>query len=1079
MPELAPAIRSAVDELLNTDAFRPETGEAALNTVVDALGRGELQLLDLVVYLEKVLSDTSNHTGRRQAVRLLTECLKNAVDLRLNFKHVETFMTYFLSKLGDWHCVEFSLGGVFCLLQRHGPVLRTLQVGDVPIVTHAAMVILRDVNTRSHTQQVRKLVLEVVGLLLDEWREELALLEGALGEGVNAIVDEERDPRNLMLSFGVARTLFANFGPECTPQPTFNTIFESVTSYFPITFTPPKDDKFGISGDDLRGALSAALGASPRLAGLVVPFLVDSSKDIVVGDSEATIVQALETLGVCLESYGPATARGHIKNILETARDQVTRTETPCVEQFCTMVKRVLAVVLQGVRPGLHPHWLSTEVDPVLDILAEDAKKDPGTLAARGARSLLLAAAAAHPIILERVWAIAVAPALAKAVPAASSGREGVAPPQGTEVLQPAVLPLVMELVPLIQGDGSKPRLAQRQLIPLLHAAHATLLATRPASLSGGFADEVTMLGRLCLMSGEEVSGPAFRALCMALLPSSKAPVENGDDNIDIWSNQWRLELSSSPDDGSEPRLSVLVDAVAATAATSALRASDLAPHLLAMDATGRSSSLPRLLAAAALSLARPRGEEDAAADEPTAAKLLARAATLLLANEAATAAVAAQELAEALEALPSAAREGAWAAEKLAEALGLPAKLPRLCAGLVESTSLAGEMQPAPARRLMAVLAKLLTAPQAKALRQQVFKCVLAGGEGDVVVALVPASLPASALEDWPLCREALPAVCRLASNAPREALEPLALAALEALVEACPQAEVDGVLDKIRLNFGALLECSERSVAADPRAARGAARCWAAVAGALLRRGGFGVQVSTFLNALLAALETGGAPVTPFVPVAFRVLLPPTFGAEGDVRKPGLPSLALQRLSHTALPPLLQRAKESGSAEGAAVELSRRVALESAVALLAGLPAATAAVDFGEEVKWCTLAGLRRMQEDGGGDDATFVSQVLQLLLRALRRSEAWVEDHLNSVVPPLTAACAGARRHRVPLVRLACLQALHLLVLQSHGHLAPFRKQIALSTKLAVEDKRREVRLVAVACLNAWHCGAVPDD
>merc|ERR1712151_1347961 len=100
----------------------------------------------------------------------------------------------------------------------------------------------------------------------------------------------------------------------------------------------------------------------------------------------------------------------------------------------------------------------------------------------------------------------------------------------------------------------------------------------------------------------------------------------------------------------------------------------------------------------------------------------------------------------------------------------------------------------------------------------------------------------------------------------------------------------------------------------------------------------------------------------------------------------------------------------------------------------------------------------------------------QVVQLLVRAVSRSTAWVEDELHSVVTPLCSLCTT---HRIPLVRLGSLQALQKLVEQSRGHLVPFKKQIEKATRAAVEDRRREVRLVAVACLNAWHCGAAPAD
>jgi len=212
----------------------------------------------------------------------------------------------------------------------------------------------------------------------------------------------------------------------------------------------------------------------------------------------------------------------------------------------------------------------------------------------------------------------------------------------------------------------------------------------------------------------------------------------------------------------------------------------------------------------------------------------------------------------------------------------------------------------------------------------------------------------------------------------------------------------------------------------------------------------------------------------VAPFVPVAFQVMMPPRFdGGEGSALAK-LPPLALQQLSLTVLPTLVGAAKHRAAAGGGGIRgASDRAALESAVTLLCALPAEVLCADCPEELRWCALTGLKCLKEDSV--DAVFCVQVLQLVVRAAQRKSAWLEDDLSSVVPPLLGACAT---HPVPLVRLGCLQVLQLLIEESQGHMLPFKKQIEISTRKAVEDRKREVRLIAVACLNAWHCGLTAD-
>jgi hypothetical protein len=387
-------------------------------------------------------------------------------------------------------------------------------------------------------------------------------------------------------------------------------------------------------------------------------------------------------------------------------------------------------------------------------------------------------------------------------------------------------------------------------------------------------------------------------------------------------------------------------------------------------------------------------------------------------------------------------------------------------------------------------------------ALQKQVFALVAQACKGEAAtnvlasVALVPAVLPKAAEEDWELCVEVLPGICNcITKEQQSQGLEALALEALEALVEACPNANVEGLLERLRSMFGSILsnKQADEQGSASLAAARGAACCWAATVAALLRRGGFAGPVASFLEALLGLLESG-APAARFIPQAFRVLMPPVFGsANGDVTslqaaaapppKTTLPPLALQRLSMTTLPLLVDRAKTATPDSTATAALSaatRRAALESAIALLSALPAEVACGGCEEYLRWCTLAGLARLQEDNASstassaevtERATFAVQVLQLLLRAAGQSAAWVEDELHTVVVVLAGV---GSKHAVPLVRLASAQALLSLVQSSHGHLVPFKKQIQAATSRLVEDRRREVRLVGVACLNAWHCG-----
>ncbi|CAE7390142.1 mms19, partial [Symbiodinium pilosum] len=1013
MASIDETLREAIDQYVDSDLVTDELKEVTLKKVLKALDAKRLELLDIVLHLEKVMNDASNPTGRRHAIQFLAECLRDIAELKMNFKHVETFASFFSSKLSDWQCVEGAIGGILVLLRRQGALVRTLKKelpgGDEEsLALHLARSIFKEVHTPSHTQAVRKTVLDTAILLMDEWHADLVLLGPQLGEGVAAAIEEERDPRNLLVSFTIVKKAFEDFPPECVSNETLISLFETLSSYFPITFEPPKGDKIGITGEDLRQGLSQALSATDRLANYVVPFLLDSSKDI-EADSDATVEQAMGTLQFCLERYGQQTAQRYIKDIIATARDQVCRTKTTCSKEFCTAVTKALQIAMKGVPAGLHPHWLSKDVSPELKGIAEDAALGRMSLASDGARQLLLAMAAAHRVMFECIWRPLMDAALVKSDNAEQTSFS---------------LDMLHFLVDLLQlrPQGS---LASKQLQPALAASLASLFSIHPyesgddEGIEGGrsrlFSTALELVGQLSVMVGDAHSRDAFVALKDALLGGGT----NGDGGgHSTWAQAWHAELSLKA--ASDQCVSALVAAVCKIVASQPSRASEFAQSLqsVAMNASPwLAYVLPKLLAYTALSLATAKqAQPDVhAGAEELSSKLLQRAAAIFKQHGANGHFEVLGAFADALEAPGDGST---WASGQLAHALGLPDTIPELVEGL--STDLEGGNPPTidmvlnradASRRFMRVLCRHLPEQQATALQRRLLESVALSSCNVLAncTALVPGVLPQAAEHSWSFCRKTMPAVCRCASGSDPDlsspAAEALALQALESLVESCPDEEVPSLLQNFRDTFGQLLRGHST---ANDRASRGAATCWASATAALLRRrGSCSEQAGSFLEALLQALDEE-APVGPHVPAAFRVLAPVKVDA-GKTARVALPPIALQQLSRTVLPSLVSRAKAMGS-----VAWARRAALESAVTLLAALSVEVACVDCSEELRWCTLTGLKRLKESAAASHAdqasAFAVQVLQLLVRAIQHSQSWVEDELHSIVGPLCELCSS---------------------------------------------------------------------
>eukprot|EP00929_Paragymnodinium_shiwhaense_P119150 TRINITY_DN91027_c0_g1_i1.p1 TRINITY_DN91027_c0_g1~~TRINITY_DN91027_c0_g1_i1.p1 ORF type:complete len:1151 (-),score=303.66 TRINITY_DN91027_c0_g1_i1:134-3586(-) len=1132
------AVREAVDRYVSSLSHENEIREEVLPTILDSLNTQKVQLLDVVVHLEKQFSDATNPTGRRFAVRLLADCISGcSAQLQLNAKHIETFATFFCSKLEDWQSVEGTIGGLLAIFRRHEPTLRQVKstidgFEEDPFVTGIAKSLFREVHVPSHTQAVRQSVLQLIMILVEEWPDELERLnneDNSLGEGVSMAVDEEKDPRNLLLSFTLIKRVLESYPASCVPPQQLSTMFETLSSYFPITFQPPKEDKIGISGEELRLGLSNAFAATKRLAEYTIPFLLDSSTDISGGDSLETVGQAMDMLSACFDAYGADIAKANVAKVLKVARDQVCRTANPCPQKFADCLQHALAAAMKGTPQGLHPKWLAKDVDPALGTLAMDAAKDESEgLACTGSRRLLLGAAAAHPVILERIWGLVIPPLLAAGSHGHGEGSAGQ--------LKPEALQFVLSLVRLVKPPGQKqPSLAARQLKNVLAGACLTLLRLRGdgkieeaddcnnshgdshvhshghthgdgseccghghGSAAGGSAENYAatafeLVGLASTLAAADACVEGFLAMRVALLGMQAKGGADVPPAIASWAATWQARLQEATAVDAETL--ALTGAVKDIVVSHSERAAELAAVLPATaDSLQKGGTalpvwmeveLPRLLAATALSLAG-RATTDEAEDKEAAGKasdsLVAKIAALCSADGAcATAAL--QACVEALESSTATTAATAFFAKGLLTKLDLPASLKRLASGLEADGRVLA------LRNLVQALSQHLDAAAAASFRKQVVEDVTKA-DSTCLVVFLPAILPEIGQKDWKACTKLLPTLHKCITSPEHAALEPLALEALEALVTASPEAGVEDLLQALRAAFHDLIP-TPKAVAAtvSPHAAKGAARCWAAAAAALLRRGGLAKQAAEFLEGLLGALQTDG-PVTPFVPLAFLVLMPPQFGSSaaaseasgaargGEASRAKLSSLALQQLSRTMLPSLISHSKVKGSSSTAAP----RAALESAITLLSALPSEVAVVECKEDLRWAVLTGLKRVNEasipsdKSPSDDATFAVQVMQLMVRACDKKAAWVEDDLQSVIPPLTSLCID---HRIPLVRLGALQVLRALIEESHGHLMPFKKVIDKATRRAVEDRRREVRLVAVACLNSWHCAQYAGD
>lgn len=134
-------------------------------------------------------------------------------------------------------------------------------------------------------------------------------------KGYASLAEGEKDPRNLKLAFSIARVLLLEFDiSECVED-----LFDVTFCYFPINFTPPKDDPYGITSEELQVALRCvlvfcrlvrahkkanthrhALSATPHFGPLALPLLLDKLQ----ASTKSAKSQSLLAIQECFPVYG-------------------------------------------------------------------------------------------------------------------------------------------------------------------------------------------------------------------------------------------------------------------------------------------------------------------------------------------------------------------------------------------------------------------------------------------------------------------------------------------------------------------------------------------------------------------------------------------------------------------------------------------------------------------------------------------------------------------------------------------------------------------------------------------------------
>ncbi|KAJ6592258.1 ARM repeat-containing protein [Mycena vulgaris] len=287
------------------------------------------RLLGVVKALGTYLTSEQDEL-RTKGVDFLATVIGRCPENTLNRQSVKVLTAFFCDKLDDTETIVPALKGLSSL----PPIC---SANDALVIMNA---VFAHVKMRALVQSVRFLVFSIIDGLIANHRETLKGMKSAFIRPYINLAEGEKDPRNLLVAFAIARVILIEFDPTDHIEALSNIVF----CYFPITFRPPPNDPYGITADDLRVALRRCLSANPAFGPIAIPIFLEK----LAAGSPAIKRDTLEAMTKCFPVYGPALARTSARKLWNALKLEIFQPTDGAAEAAALTAVQALVVTIHA-----------------------------------------------------------------------------------------------------------------------------------------------------------------------------------------------------------------------------------------------------------------------------------------------------------------------------------------------------------------------------------------------------------------------------------------------------------------------------------------------------------------------------------------------------------------------------------------------------------------------------------------------------------------------------------------------------------------------------------------------------------
>lgn len=284
----------------------------------------DLSLLQFIQFLGPDLT-SDNDLVRIKAVQCLSETFQALDKAKLSKQDIQVLIQFFLAKFEDKVCLIHILKSLSTIIS-YNNFKPSINENFIQLLTS----LLEKYDPKKNLAKVRYESFLVLTALFDNSLNYIKANTKASDLFVRTfihIASGEKDPQNLLTSFKLNTLINENFqfDPTNETHEEFLTeLFDVCFCYFPISFTPPANDPYKITADQLKVSLRSTIGSQSLFAKDSFTSLFEK-----LTSTNPTIRNdVLKTLLCCVENYNLETILEYWVMIWNSLKFEVLHNET-------------------------------------------------------------------------------------------------------------------------------------------------------------------------------------------------------------------------------------------------------------------------------------------------------------------------------------------------------------------------------------------------------------------------------------------------------------------------------------------------------------------------------------------------------------------------------------------------------------------------------------------------------------------------------------------------------------------------------------------------------------------------------